>query len=149
MSRWRGWGQNGVARCEGAGGVRNGECPGGGKDTGARLGFRAPSAAPLSGGGSCGGINEPSSLPHAPPPARQVEHSSRPLLKYVCSKLINAARYDQLYLGRSYSSERLAQVSVLIGQQSGLVGGSASRRGGDCTAACTARGASTERGFGV
>ena len=45
----------------------------------------------------------------------QVDHTSRPLLKYVCSKVLSATRYDKLFLARGNATDKTAQVSVPLG----------------------------------
>jgi len=42
----------------------------------------------------------------------QVDHTSRPLLKYVSAKLLSAVRYDRLYLARGGATDKSHQESV-------------------------------------
>ncbi|GAX76181.1 hypothetical protein CEUSTIGMA_g3625.t1 [Chlamydomonas eustigma] len=42
----------------------------------------------------------------------QVDHTSRPMLKYVCSKLLNAVRYDKVYLARADARDKAQQETM-------------------------------------
>ncbi|GAX84468.1 hypothetical protein CEUSTIGMA_g11888.t1 [Chlamydomonas eustigma] len=42
----------------------------------------------------------------------QVDHTSRPMLKYVCSKLLNAVRYDKVYLARADAKDKAQQETM-------------------------------------
>ena len=44
----------------------------------------------------------------------QCDHSSRPLLKYVCSRLLSAVRNDKIYLARGSANDKAHQVNILF-----------------------------------